>query len=184
MFGLSFEKLIVVAVIAAIIIGPQRLPLYAQKLGTFARSFKRVLDETKTRIAEESGVAEVQAELKSIDLRQYDPRRIIREALEEPAAPQVAPPPPEGDAELLAKRAALPAPRIEHDVDPATVLVEPPVAPVTPITHQRPPGRWKVTGTSAHPRRVWVPDEPIAADDDAAGADDGPEVVRPLAANG
>ena len=36
MFGLSFEKLIIVGIFAAFIIGPQRLPHYAQKLGEFA----------------------------------------------------------------------------------------------------------------------------------------------------
>ena len=30
MFGLSFEKLIIVGIFAAFIIGPQRLPHYAQ----------------------------------------------------------------------------------------------------------------------------------------------------------
>ena len=37
MFGLTFEKILLIAVVAAFIIGPTKLPLYAAKLGQFVR---------------------------------------------------------------------------------------------------------------------------------------------------
>ena len=37
MFGLSIEKLLLVAIIAAALIGPTRLPIYAAHLGAFVR---------------------------------------------------------------------------------------------------------------------------------------------------
>ena len=37
MFGLSFEKIVLVGIIAAIILGPSRLPHYAEKLGETVR---------------------------------------------------------------------------------------------------------------------------------------------------
>ncbi|UVI37161.1 Sec-independent protein translocase TatB [Brevibacterium spongiae] len=81
MFGLSFEKLIIVGIIAAIVIGPQRLPHYAQKLREFASLFRAQVDSARNRAAESMGTEDWQ----TLDPRQYDPRRIIREALDEPS---------------------------------------------------------------------------------------------------
>lgn len=82
MFGLSFEKLIIVGIFAALVIGPQRLPHYAQKLGEFARLLRAQVDTARTRAAESMGTEDWRA----LDPRQYDPRRIIREALDEPGS--------------------------------------------------------------------------------------------------
>jgi sec-independent protein translocase protein TatB len=80
-FGLTFEKLFIVAVIAAFVIGPERLPLYAGKLGHFVRSLRDFADGAKTRMKEEMGPEFDDVDWKKLDPRQYDPRRIIREAL-------------------------------------------------------------------------------------------------------
>ncbi len=81
-FGLTFDKLIILAVIAAFLIGPTRLPAYAAKLAQVVRRLREFTDTAKERVNAELG--EDGAELldwKSLDPRQYDPRRIIREAL-------------------------------------------------------------------------------------------------------
>ena len=81
MFGLSFEKIVIVGIIAAIVLGPSRLPHYAQKLGELARLLRVQIDVARDSASESLGVEDWQ----SLDPRQYDPRRIIREALHEPA---------------------------------------------------------------------------------------------------
>lgn len=81
MFGLSFEKMLLIGIIAAIVIGPQRMPHYAQKLGELVRLFRAQVDTARTRTAESIGTEEWRA----LDPRQYDPRRIIRAALDEPS---------------------------------------------------------------------------------------------------
>lgn len=81
MFGLTFEKLVLVAVIAAFVIGPERLPLYASKLGGFVRSLRDFANGAKSRMKEEMGPEFDDVDWKKLDPRQYDPRRIIREAL-------------------------------------------------------------------------------------------------------
>ncbi len=83
MFGLNFEKMIIVGVIAAIIIGPRRLPHCAQKLGELVRLLRVQVDTARTRATESMGAEDWQ----TLDPRQYDPRRIIREALDEPSRP-------------------------------------------------------------------------------------------------
>lgn len=83
MGGLTFDKLLIILVIALFVIGPQRLPLYAKKLGDLVRSFKQLLDGAKTRLQDEMGPEFEDVDWKQLDPRQYDPRRIIRDALVE-----------------------------------------------------------------------------------------------------
>lgn len=83
MGGLTFEKLAIVLVIALVVLGPDRLPIYAQKLGEFVKSVKRMTDGAKDRVKEEMGDDFDEMDWKQLDPRQYDPRRIIREALVE-----------------------------------------------------------------------------------------------------
>ena len=84
LLGLSFEKLAVIAVIAVILIGPERLPVVAARLGRIVRGLRGITDSAKERFREEMGADFDEAEWRRLDPRQYDPRRIIREALLEP----------------------------------------------------------------------------------------------------
>lgn len=89
MFGLTIDKLIVIVIIAAIIIGPERLPLYAKKLASLVKAVRGFLDTAKSRAVDELGPDFDPAEWKKLDPRQYDPRRIVQDALAEggPAEP-------------------------------------------------------------------------------------------------
>ena len=82
MFGLSGEKLLILGLIAVFILGPDRLPHYAQQLARFAKSLKRMADGAKDQLSNEIGE---ELDWKKLDPRQYDPRRIIREALADEA---------------------------------------------------------------------------------------------------
>jgi sec-independent protein translocase protein TatB len=82
--GLGFEKLLVIGVVALFLIGPERLPGYAAKLASFVRAARRMLDDTKAKMREELGPDFDEEEWRKLDPRQYDPRRIIRDALLEP----------------------------------------------------------------------------------------------------
>lgn len=89
MGGLTFDKLAIVLVIALIILGPERLPYYAQKLGELVKSVKRMTDGAKERVKTEMGDEFDEVDWKQLDPRQYDPRRIIRDALlEEERSPE------------------------------------------------------------------------------------------------
>jgi Sec-independent protein translocase protein TatA len=79
-FELSFEKLIVIGVIATFLIGPERLPKYAAQLARLIRVLRGMASEAKGRLEEELG-PDVDVDWRRLDPRQYDPRRIIREAL-------------------------------------------------------------------------------------------------------
>ncbi|WP_460775195.1 Sec-independent protein translocase family protein [Microbacterium sp. GXF7504] len=80
-FGLTIEKLLVIGVIAAFLIGPERLPRYAEALAKFTTRARDFLSGAKTRVKEEMGEDFDDVDWRKLDPRQYDPRRIIREAL-------------------------------------------------------------------------------------------------------
>jgi len=86
-FGLTFDKLIIIAVIAVFLVGPDRLPSYAAQLARLVKSLRSMADGAKDRMREEMGPEFDEVDWKKLDPRQYDPRRIIREALlDDPAA--------------------------------------------------------------------------------------------------
>ncbi len=90
-WGLTFEKLLLIGLIAVILIGPDRLPGYAAQFGRLIRSLRDMANGAKTRMREEMGPDYDDVDWKKLDPRQYDPRRIIREALvDEPIAATAA----------------------------------------------------------------------------------------------
>ena len=96
MLGMNGGELVIIAVIALLVIGPERLPHYAAQLGRFVRSMRDMANGAKSRVREEMGPDFDDVDWRKLDPRQYDPRRIIREALTEvdpfaePARPVVA----------------------------------------------------------------------------------------------
>ena len=87
-FGLTFDKVLIIAVIAVILIGPERLPHYASQLAKLVKSLQRLAGDAKERLRDEMGPEFDEVDWKKLDPRQYDPRRIIRDALsEEPETP-------------------------------------------------------------------------------------------------
>lgn len=80
-FGLSFDKLVLIAIVAVFLIGPERLPGYAAQLARMVRGLMKLADGAKDRLREELGPEYDEVDWKRLDPRQYDPRRIIRDAL-------------------------------------------------------------------------------------------------------
>lgn len=83
MFGLSGEKLLILGIIAVIVLGPERLPEYAKGLANIIKSLRKMADGAKSQMKEELGEDFDDMDWRKLDPRQYDPRRIIREALTE-----------------------------------------------------------------------------------------------------
>jgi sec-independent protein translocase protein TatB len=80
-FGLTIEKLLVIGVIAALLIGPERLPRYAEGLARLTTRARDMLQGARSRVRDEMGPEFDEVDWRKLDPRQYDPRRIIREAL-------------------------------------------------------------------------------------------------------
>ncbi|MEL7975878.1 Sec-independent protein translocase TatB [Isoptericola sp. F-RaC21] len=88
MFDINGGELIIIVVLAVLLIGPERLPGYAAQLASLVKRGKRLLQDTKARVDTELGPEFKDVDWSKLDPRQYDPRRIVREALmddDEPA---------------------------------------------------------------------------------------------------
>lgn len=79
--GLTFDKLLLIAVIAVFVLGPEKLPHYAAQLARLVKSLKEMASGAKDRLRDEMGPEFDDVDWQKLDPRQYDPRRIIREAL-------------------------------------------------------------------------------------------------------
>lgn len=194
MLGLSVEKIILIGVIAAVVIGPERLPRYASMLATFVRNFRDFTTATKAKAESELGVP-LDTDAWNRNVRRYDPRTIVKDALAgqdataEPAAPADTP---------VAAPVSTPVSAPDTAVAARTPVVEPAVEPVVapePVMRER----WVIVGgSSGHPvrRRVLEPvpvDEaaeateaagaPSAAPDAADSGDSGTAATRPPAAS-
>ncbi|PMC75207.1 Sec-independent protein translocase protein TatB [Brachybacterium sp. UMB0905] len=77
-FGLGGWEIVVVLIVFLVIVGPQRLPEVTRQVVQWVRQVRRWVDDSRHTVEDEMGIAI--EDLKKYDPRQYDPRRIIREA--------------------------------------------------------------------------------------------------------
>jgi sec-independent protein translocase protein TatB len=75
---LSGWDAIVLLVVFLVVIGPQRLPEYTRNIVQWVRKARRWVEDSRSTVEDEMGIAV--DDLKKYDPRQYDPRKIIREA--------------------------------------------------------------------------------------------------------
>lgn len=85
--GITLDKLLIIAILAAVLIGPERLPLLAEKLGSLVRGLRDLAGGARERMREEMGPEFDEVDWKKLDPRQYDPRRIVMDALRDDPAP-------------------------------------------------------------------------------------------------
>lgn len=92
MFDINGGELLIIVVLAVLLIGPERLPGYAAQLASLVKRGKRLLQDTKARVDTELGPEFKDVDWSKLDPRQYDPRRIVRDALmDDDDAPASAP---------------------------------------------------------------------------------------------
>lgn len=76
--GVGGWELVVLLVVFLLIVGPQRLPELTRKMVQWVRQARRWVEDSRATVEDEMGIAI--DDLRKYDPRQYDPRRIIREA--------------------------------------------------------------------------------------------------------
>jgi sec-independent protein translocase protein TatB len=132
MFGLSFGELVIIAVLALLLLGPDKLPEAAKTFAKGLKEFKRATEDLKDQ---------VESELKLDDLLRDEPKIAPRPALVPPvpaAVPGPAGPPPTattGNVPGLEAALAEPAASAAPDAGGAAAPPAPaPPAPPTPPT--------------------------------------------------
>lgn len=129
MFGLTVDKLLLIALLAGALIGPSRLPGYTRQLTDGLRAFRRFVEASRARAEEDMGISLTRAEWEALNVRQYDPRRLVREALAEPVEA--------ADVDNAADSGP-----VDDRVRQAATI--------------RPGQRYHISGSSSHPRRVLI----------------------------
>jgi sec-independent protein translocase protein TatB len=80
-FDINGGEFLVILLVAVIVVGPTRLPHYAEQLGRMTRQARRYLTEARERVGEALGEDAKDIDWEALDPRRYDPRRIVRDAL-------------------------------------------------------------------------------------------------------
>ncbi|WP_265446099.1 preprotein translocase subunit TatA [Flexivirga meconopsidis] len=111
MLGISGWEFLILAALAAALIGPERLPEYVAKLRGYIRQVRDMADGAKSQLKDQMGPEFQDVNWRAYDPRQYDPRKIVRDALFDPE--------PEPAATADAAGAATPAvPALAPAYDP------------------------------------------------------------------
>ncbi|PXA80272.1 preprotein translocase subunit TatB [Auritidibacter sp. NML120779] len=83
-FGINGSELLVLVVLVLLLLGPEKIPEYTRSLRDWIRKLRQMAEGAKNSFKEETGTDFNDIDWAKYDPRQYDPRRIIREALAEP----------------------------------------------------------------------------------------------------
>jgi len=73
MFGVGLQELMVLAFIAVIVVGPDRLPDLARQAGRMVRQIRNLANNARDELRTELG-----PEFSDLELRDLDPRTIVR----------------------------------------------------------------------------------------------------------
>ncbi len=91
MFDVGLAELAVIALVAVIVFGPDKVPDLARQAGRFLRQLKRYADSTRDDLRRELG-----PEFADLELTDLDPRQAIRKHILEAMEDDESEPPPPG----------------------------------------------------------------------------------------
>lgn len=94
MLDINARELLVLLAVALVVLGPERLPQYAQQLARLVRELRRMALGAREQVRQELGPEFDDVDWQKLDPRQYDPRRIVRDALSEAWEDEPATAPP------------------------------------------------------------------------------------------
>jgi sec-independent protein translocase protein TatB len=72
-FGIGLPELMVIAIVAVVVFGPERLPEFARQAGRFVRQLRNLAQSAQNQLREELG-----PEYADLRLSDLDPRQAIR----------------------------------------------------------------------------------------------------------
>jgi len=73
MFGIGIPEMLVIVVVAALVFGPEKLPMFARETGRMLRQLRAIADKAREDISSELNI-----ELPEIALADLDPRQVVR----------------------------------------------------------------------------------------------------------
>jgi sec-independent protein translocase protein TatB len=91
MFDVNGGEMLVLAGIALVVLGPEKLPGYAAQAARLMRQVRVMADNAKDHARAQMGPELDDIDWKSLDPRQYDPRRLVRDAMLRQDSAEAAP---------------------------------------------------------------------------------------------
>jgi len=95
-FGVGLPELTVIAFVAVLVFGPDKLPDFARQAGRMVRMLREFAHEARDELREELG-----PEYADLELRDLDPRTIVRKHIAEAMSVAMAEPATSASAEAL-----------------------------------------------------------------------------------
>jgi sec-independent protein translocase protein TatB len=89
MFGVGLPELAVIAFVAVLVFGPDKLPEFARQAGRMAKQMRKFAHEARDELRQELG-----PEYADLELRDLDPRTIVRKHIAEAMNEAMADPVP------------------------------------------------------------------------------------------
>lgn len=133
MFDINGWEFIILAVLALLVLGPDKLPRYIAEAGRMIRQVRRMADDARTEVTRELG-----PEFKDISLDDLNPRSFVRKHLFDGADPDLGLDFDLDDDTHADRRPATPsAPRQREPADPGPSLRK--ETPVTEASVATPP---------------------------------------------
>ena len=86
MFGIGFGEFVVIAVLAVLVFGPDRLPELAKQAGQFVRKLRTFANNARDELRSELG-----PDYADLELKDLDPRVIVRKHIAEALADEDEP---------------------------------------------------------------------------------------------
>lgn len=94
MFGMGWPEMTVIGIVGILVFGPEKLPEFARQAARMIRTVRRMAQDAKDDLGRELG-----HDLSGLELRDLDPREVVRRTIFEdqpkpPALPPAADLPP------------------------------------------------------------------------------------------
>lgn len=97
MFGMGWSEIVLIGIVGVLVFGPDKLPEFARQSARFIRTVRRMAQDAKDDLGRELG-----HDLSGLELRDLDPREVVRRTILDDTPPAIEAPgksqlPPVGD---------------------------------------------------------------------------------------
>ena len=87
MFGMGWSEIFLIGIVGVLVFGPDKLPEFARQSARFIRTVRRMAQDAKDDLGRELG-----HDLSSLELRDLDPREVVRRTILVDSPTAIAPP--------------------------------------------------------------------------------------------
>jgi len=87
MFGMGWSEIVLIGIVGVLVFGPDKLPEFARQSARFIRTVRRMAQDAKDDLGRELG-----HDLSGLELRDLDPREVVRRTILEDSPPPIAAP--------------------------------------------------------------------------------------------